>query len=131
MTIKDILAANEPLKRLCDRRLASYPKMRELAKLRKAVEQEVDFYMAEEGKAIATYAEVDGNGAPIFLEDGRLRLKDIESKIAFEKEIEKLRCTEVDGIEPVALSEKDFHSSDDLPTISEMVVLEPLVIFEE
>lgn len=131
MTIKDILAANEPLKHLCDRRLASYPKMRELAKLRKVVEQEVDFYLAEESKAIAAYAEVDGNGAPIFLEDGRLRLKDMESKIAFEKEIEKLRCTEADGIEPVALSEKDFRSSDDLPTISEMVVLEPLVIFEE
>lgn len=131
MKIKDILAANEPLKHLCDRRLASYPKMRELAKLRKAVEQEVDFYLAEESKAIAAYAEVDGNGAPIFLEDGRLRLKDMESKIAFEKEIEKLRCTEVDGIEPVALSEKDFRSSDDLPTISEMVVLEPLVIFED
>lgn len=131
MTIKDILTANEPLKRLCDKRLASYKKMRELAKLCKEVEQEVEFYTTEETKAVSVYAEVDKNGMPIFLDDGRLRLKDMESKIAFEKEIEKLRSTEVDGIEPITLCEKDFRSGDDLPTISEMVALEPLVIFEE
>ena len=62
MKIKDILIANEPLKRLCDRRLASYKKMRELARLRKAVEQEVEFYTAEETKAVSIYAEVDKNG---------------------------------------------------------------------
>ena len=131
MKIKDILIANEPLKRLCDRRLASYKKMRELARLRKTVEQEVEFYTAEETKAVHIYAEVDTNGVPIFLEDGRLRLKDMESKIAFEKEIEKLRDTEVDGIEPVTLCESDFRSGDDLPTVSEMIALEPLVVFEE
>ena len=48
-----------------------------------------------------------------------------------EKEIEKLRDTEVDGIEPVTLCESDFRSADDLPTVSEMIALEPLVVFEE
>lgn len=131
MKIKDILIANEPLKRLCDRRLASYKKMRELAKLRKAVEQEVEFYTAEETKAVGIYAEVDKNGTPVFLEDGRLRLKDMESKIAFEKEIEKLRDTEVDGIEPITLSESDFRSADDLPTVDDMIALEGVIIFED
>lgn len=131
MKIKDILVANEPLKRLCDKRLANYKKMRELAKLYRAVKQEVEFYFVEEKKAVDIYAELDKNGTPIFLEDGRLRLKDMESKIAFEKEIEKLRDTEVDGIEPIILCERDFRSEDDLPTVSEMLALEPLVVFED
>lgn len=131
MKLKDILVANEPLKRLCDKRLANYKKMRELAKLYRAVKQEVEFYFVEEKKAVDIYAELDKNGTPIFLEDGRLRLKDMESKIAFEKEIEKLRDTEVDGIEPITLCESDFRSGDDLPTVSEMIALEPLVVFED
>ena len=131
MKIKDILVANEPLKRLCDKRLANYKKMRELAKLFRAVKQEVEFYFVEEKKAVDIYAELDKNGTPIFLEDGRLRLKDMESKIAFEKEIEKLRDTEVDGIEPIILCERDFRTGDDLPTVNEMLALEPLVVFED
>jgi len=131
MKLKDILVANEPLKRLCDKRLVNYKKMRELAKLYRAVKQEVEFYSVEEKKAVDIYAELDKNGTPIFLEDGRLRLKDMESKIAFEKEIEKLRDTEVDGIEPIILCEKDFRSEDDLPTVNEMLALEPLVVFED
>lgn len=131
MKLKDILVANEPLKRLCDKRLANYKKMRELAKLYRAVKQEVEFYFVEEKKAVDIYAELDKNGTPIFLEDGRLRLKDMESKIAFEKEIEKLRDTEVDCIEPITLCESDFRSGDDLPTVSEMIALEPLVVFED
>lgn len=131
MKLKDLLVANEPLKRLCEKRFASYKKMRELVKLRKAVEQEVEFYAAEEQKAINTYAELDKNGTPIFLDDGRLRLKDIDSKVAFEKEISALRETDIDGIEPIILSERDFKCSEDLPTVNEMIALEPLVVFEE
>lgn len=131
MKLKDLLAANEPLKRLCEKRFASYKKMRELAKLRKVVEQEVEIYLKEEQKSVKTYAELDKNGTPIFLEDGRLRLKDVESKVAFEKEISALRDTDIDGIEPVTISERDFYTCDDLPTVNEMIALEPLVVFEE
>lgn len=131
MKLKDLLTANEPLKRLCERRFASYKKMRELVKLRKVVEQEVELYSKEEQKAILTYAELDKNGAPIFLEDGRLRLKDVESKLAFEKEISALRETDIDEIETVTISETDFYTCEDLPTVNEMIALEPLVVFEE
>ena len=101
MKLNDILVANEALKRLSEKRFSSYAKMRELVKLRKAVEQEVDFYAKEETKAVNAYAEVDEGGSPVFLSDGRLRLKDMEAKIAFEKEIATLRETEVDGIVPI------------------------------
>lgn len=131
MKLNDILAAREPLKRLSEKRFASYKKMRELVKLRKAVEQEFDFYYAEEKKAVSNYAEHDENGAPIFLDDGRLRLKDYASKQAFEKEIATLRDTEVDGIERITLSEADFRTSADLPTPDEMIALEAFIDFED
>ena len=131
MKLNDILVANEALKRLSEKRVSSYAKMRELVKLRKAVEQEVDFYAKEETKAVNAYAEVDEGGSPIFLSDGRLRLKNMEAKIAFEKEIATLRETEVDGILPITLCERDFRSPDDIPTVDDMIALEGVIIFED
>ena len=131
MKLKTLLEANEPLKRLSEKRLASYKKMRELVKLRKAVEQEVSFYATEEKKAVDVYAEIDSNGSPIFLPDGRLRLKDANAKIAFEKEIEALLDTDIDDITPISLSEGDFLCPTDLPTTNEMIALECIINFEE
>ena len=131
MKLKDLIEATAPLKRLTEKRFVSYKKMRELVKLRKAVEQEVEFYAAEEKKAIGLYAETDDGGNPLFLDDGRLRLKDMEAKVAFEKEITTLRETDVDGIEPITLSESDFRSADDLPTVDDMIALEGIIIFED
>ena len=131
MKLKDLIEAKTPLKRLTEKRFVSYKKMRELVKLRKAVEQEVEFYAAEEKKAIGLYAETDDGGNPLFLDDGRLRLKDMEAKVAFEKEITTLRETDVDGIEPITLSESDFRSADDLPTVDDMIALEGIIIFED
>ena len=130
MKLRNLLEANEPLKRLSERRLASYKKMRELVKLRKAVEAEVEFYTTEETKCVNTYAELDKAGAPIFLPDGRL-LRDAEAKTAFENEIEALRDTEIDDISPVSLSEADFLTSSDLPTTNEMIALEHIINFED
>lgn len=131
MKLKDLIEANVPLKRLTEKRFVSYKKMRELVKLRKAVEQEVEFYATEEKKAISLYAETDASGSPLFLDDGRLRLKDMEAKVAFEKEITTLRETDVDGIEPITLSESDFRSADDLPTVDDMIALEGVIVFED
>jgi len=131
MKLKDLIEANAPLKHLTEKRFVSYKKMRELVKLRKAVEQEVEFYATEEKKAISLYAETDEGGSPLFLDDGRLRLKDMEAKVAFEKEITTLRETDVDGIEPISLSESDFRSADDLPTVDDMIALEGVIIFED
>lgn len=131
MKLNDILVANEPLKRLSEKRFSSYKKMRELARLRKAVEQELEFYATEEMKAVNAYAEVNEGGSPIFLPDGRLRLKDAEAKIAFEREIAILRETEVDGITPVSLCERDFRGAEDIPTADDMIALEGIIIFED
>jgi len=131
MKLKNILEANLPLKRLSEKRLASYKKMRELVKLRKAVEQEVEFYATEEAKCVDAYAEKGSKGNPLFLEDGRLRLKDADAKVAFEKEISALRETDIDGITPITLSETDFLDALDFPTTNEMIALECIINFED
>ena len=131
MKLNDLLTANAPLKRLSEKRFASYRKMRELVKLRKAVEGEIDFYLSEEQKAIKTYAELDGNGSPIFLADGRLRLKDMEAKIVFENEISALRETDVEGISPITLCESDFRTTEDIPTVDDMIALEGVVMLQD
>lgn len=131
MKLKEVLTANEPLKRLSEKRFTNYKKMREIVSVRKAVEQEVSFYTEEEKKLIKAYGELNKDGSPVFLSDGRLRLKNIEAKVAFEKEINALRETEIDSIQPITVSEGDFRSNDDLPTPNDMLALETVVVFEE
>lgn len=131
MKLIDVFNTREPLKRLTEKRFNNYKVLRLLVKLRKAVETEVEFYVEEEKKAINLYALKDEKGNPVFTVDGRLQLKDVESKIAFEEEIKKLNATEVDGIKPVLLREEDFCSSADYPTPNDMALLETVIEFGE
>jgi len=70
-------------------------------------------------------------GEPIVLEGGRIKLKDIESKIAFDKEITDLRNTEVDDITKVELKESDFADTSKIPTPYELIALESVIEFLE
>ena len=129
MKLAKIVKAHDAIQRLTEKRFTDYKKVRELVKLRKEVEAEFDFYVAEEKKAVDTYAEMNEQGEPAFLPDGRLKLKDEKAKIAFESEIAALIDTEVDGITPIKISEKDFRSAEDLPTPDDMIVLDELIEF--
>lgn len=129
MKIEKIVTAREALTRLTEKRFTDYKKVRAIVKLRQAVDAEFEFYAAEEKKAVDTYAEKNGNGTPAFLPDGRLKLKDEKAKVDFESEIAALLDTEVDSIEPVKITEKDFRSADDLPTPDDMIALDGLVDF--
>ena len=91
MKLIEVLNALIPLRALTEARFTSFKKSRELAILRKKVEFEGDFYAKEEKKIVETYAEKNEAGEPIILDGGRIKLKDIESKIAFDKEITDLR----------------------------------------
>lgn len=129
MKLIELLQAQTPLKRLTEKNFNNYKVLRELAKLRKAVESEVEFYTEQERKAVELYAYKDDKGQPIILENGRIKLKDIEAKQAFDEEITKLRALEVDGITKVVVEEKDFRSSADYPTPDEMLALECVIDF--
>lgn len=131
MKLIDVFNAREPLKRLTEKRFNNYKVLRQLVKLRKAVENEVEFYAEAERKAVTRYAEKDDKGNPVILTDGRLKLVDAEAKVAFDETIAKLNDTEVDGIERIVIRENDFASSADYPTPNDMTLLESVIAFEE
>ena len=130
MKLKEVIQAKDALKALTEKRFTNYQKARELVKIRKTVEAEFDFYAEQEKKAVFAHGEIGKTGTPVFLEDGKLKLKSVEDKQAFDEELLRLLNTEVDGITPITLTEADFHSADDIPTPSEMFALEAFVTFE-
>ena len=130
MKLKDLIRTREALTRLTEKRFTSYKVIRSLVALRKAVDTEVDIYLEQEKKAVKTYAELDEKGNPIILSEGRIRLKDEKSKTLFDQELTRLRESEVDGIDPVTLKEEDFCSSGDIPTPSDILLLEPIVVLD-
>ena len=130
MKLKDLIRTREALTRLTEKRFTSYKVIRSLVALRKAVDAEVDIYLEQEKKAVKTYAELDEKGNPIILSEGRIRLKDEKSKTLFDQELTKLRESEVDGIKPVTLKEEDFCSLEEIPTPSDILLLEPIVVFD-
>lgn len=131
MKLKTIIATKPALERLTEKRFSDYKKLREIVKLRKSVEAEFDFYVEQEKKAVENYAEKKKDGTPVFLEDGRIKLKDPKSKEAFEAEIIRLQETEIDDVTPITLSESDFLNANELPTASDMLALEGVVEFED
>ena len=131
MKIIEVLNALIPLRALSEVRFTSFKKSRELAILRKKVEFEAEFYTKEEKKIVDLYALKNEQGEPEILEGGRIKLKDIESKKKFDVEITKLRELEIEDIDKVTLSEKDFSDSSNLPTPSELIALESVIDFKE
>lgn len=131
MKLIEVLNALIPLRALTEARFTSFKKSRELAILRKNVEFEVDFYAKEEKKIVDTYAEKNESGEPIILEGGRIKLKSVEAKTAFDKEITDLRNTEVDEITKVELKESDFADTYKIPTPYELIALESVIEFLE
>lgn len=131
MKLITIVGAKEALTRLTEKHFTNFKVARKLVALRKAVDAEVEFYAEEEKKAVDLYAEKDENGNPVFLGEGRLKLKNNEAKLAFEREVKKLLDTEVDDIEAVLLRVSDFRAAEDLPSPGDMIALEGFVIFED
>ena len=129
MKLIEILNANEALKKLANAKFNSFKKAYELSKLRKQVDEEIDFYVTEEKKIVETYASKDEKGNPIFLEGGRIKLDSVETKNNFEKDINELRNLEIDKISKVSISPSDFK--DDIPTPNEILALEVLIDFKE
>lgn len=131
MKLIDIMQARDALAKLTDTHFTSYKILRELVRLKKRVDEEYEFYSAQEKKAVDAYADKTEDGQLIFVDGGRLKLKDAKSKTAFDAEIAKLDDTEVDDIPVVVIRESDFKSAADFPTATDMLALSTLIEFEE
>ena len=62
MKLKSIIEAKDAIVRLTAKRFTDYKKLREIVKLRKAVEAEYDFYCEQEKKLVETYGEKTDKG---------------------------------------------------------------------
>lgn len=131
MKLIDIMQARDALAKLTDTHFTSYKILRELVRLKKRVDEEYEFYSAQEKKAVDVYADKTEDGQLIFVDGGRLKLKDVKSKTAFDAEIAKLNDTEVDDIPVVVIRESDFKSAADFPTATDMLALLGIIEFEE
>lgn len=131
MKLINVLQARDALAKLTDTHFTSYKILRELVKLKKRVDEEYEFYSTQEKKAVDTYAEKTEDGQLVFIDGGRLKLKDVKSKQAFDAEIAKLNDTEVDEIPVVVIRESDFKSAADFPTATDMLALSGIIEFEE
>lgn len=131
MKLIDIMQARDALAKLTDTHFTSYKILRELVRLKKRVDEEYEFYSAQEKKAVDAYADKTADGQLIFVDGGRLKLKDAKSKTSFDAEIVKLNDTEVDDIPVVVIRESDFKSATDFPTATDMLALSTLIEFEE
>ncbi|MDE7082512.1 MAG: hypothetical protein K2O89_02255 [Clostridia bacterium] len=131
MKLIELMQAREALAKLTDTHFTSYQILRELVKLKKRVDEEYEFYSTQEQKAVDLYAEKTEEGQLVFVDGGRLKLKDVKSKNAFDAEIAKLNETEVNDIPIVTIHESDFKSAADFPTATDMLSLSELITFEE
>lgn len=131
MKLIGIMQARDALAKLTDTHFTSYKILRELVRLKKRVDEEYEFYSAQEKRAVDAYADKTEDGQLIFVDGGRLKLKDAKSKTAFDAEIAKLNDTEVDDIPTVTIHESDFKSAADFPTATDMLALSALIEFEE
>ena len=131
MKLINIVQARDALTKLTDTHFTSYKILRELVKLKKRVEEEYEFYSAQEQKAVDAYAEKTETGQLVFIDGGRLKLKDVKSKNAFDAEITKLNETEIDDIPVVTIREGDFRTAADFPTANDMLLLSEIIDFEE
>ena len=131
MKLVEIINAVIPLRNLSEVRFTSFKKAREIALLRKKVEEEADFYSKEETKIVEQYAVRNEKGEVDFLDGGRIKLKTKEDKEAFEKAIAELRSLEIEGIKKVVLCDADFAEAKRAPTPNELLALEAVIDFKE
>ena len=119
MKLINVMQARDALAKLTDTHFTSYKILRELVKLKKRVDEEYEFYSTQEQKAVDAYAEKTENGQLVFVDGGRLKLKDAKSKAAF------------DDIPVVTIRESDFRTAADFPTATDMLLLSEIIEFEE
>lgn len=131
MKLIDILQGRDALTRLTDTHFKSYKLIRQLATLKKRADEEFAFYTEQEKRIVTEYAAKDEKGQIVFLDGGRVKLRDAEAKTAFDSEIDKLNNTEIDDIPMVSIRDTDFVSEKDFPTATEMTLLVGLVDFRE
>lgn len=130
MQLIKIIQARAALHRLTETRFKNFTVARNLCVLQKKVDEETDFFQAEQKKAIMAYAELK-DGKPVFANGNQIQLRSEEAKVAFDAEMQRLCLLEISDINPVVIAETDFCSVEDYPAPGDMMALDGLVEFKE
>ena len=128
MKLSQVLAAREPLNKLSLKHFTNFKVVRAIAELVKSVNVEYDFFNTEFRKLLDMYAEKDEHGNPVVLTNGNIKLKDEESKKAFDEAYNDLMNLDVsEHVVPIIVVESDFKSPDDFLTPVEMISLDSII----
>ena len=128
MKLNEVLAAREPLNKLSQKHFSNFKVVRNISELVKSVNNEFDFFNTEFKKLIDTYAEKDEHGNPVIVQNGNIKLKDEEAKLAFDKEYKELLDLDVsDRVKVITIKETDFKTSEEFLTPGEMMALDPII----
>ena len=128
MKLNEVLAAREPLNKLSQKHFSNFKVVRNISELVKSVNNEFDFFNTEFKKLIDAYAEKDEHGNPVIVQNGNIKLKDEEAKLAFDKEYKELLDLDVsDRVKVITIKETDFKTSEEFLTPGEMMALDCII----
>lgn len=125
----EILALSGIFKSLTNKHYTNFALAFKIAQASKELDGHRDFYIKEERKLVESYAVKDKDGQVEILEGNRIKFKDEEDKIAFNKEITSLQKTEVDIFDPIEIRLSDFKAGEINLTPDDILKLGDVVSF--
>lgn len=125
MKIIDILNAKESLVLLSKCKFSDFKITNKLYKLTKKVNEVLDMVQQEQRKIVSLYVSKDDNGNPI-VKDNQYQFDNVDARNKFIHEIEELKNSQADEIERLDI-QSDKLQSGDMLTVSDVILLEPLI----
>ena len=100
----------------------------EIAKLKKAIQEKIEFYNEQEMKLAKTYGEKDKDGNLIVKNGSQIRFKSIEDGRKFNELALKLRETEIDFGKPIKINlRKDIVKDNFVLVPNDILAVEELI----
>lgn len=100
----------------------------EIAKLKKAIQEKIEFYNEQEMKLAKTYGEKDKDGNLIIKNGSQIRFKSIEDGRKFNELALKLRETEIDFGKPIKIDlRKDIVKDNFVLIPNDILAIEELI----
>lgn len=101
-----------------------------LSKALREIRENKEIYIEKERELINQYVLKDENGQ-FKIVNNQPQFESVEKAEEFQKELNNLQHTEIDIFDPIHISINDFKFSEDALTPSDILALEPFVVFDE
>lgn len=129
LTLIEIVASNKALEVLSKKHFKNFSVALKIAKLKKILSENSDFYMKQERSIIDRYAEKQEDGNLKFI-NGDLSFKTQDDFKGFSEDLLKLKETSVDIGEPIKIvMDKDLAADQESLTPDEILALVNVIDF--